>query len=96
MLTLIRTDSSQQDFQALVRLLDADLRLRDGEDHEFYAQYNKIDSIQQGIESALMEKRNGKAKKRIEIGKERLQLFRWDKSAAQTLTILEQVGRGEL
>ena len=46
MLTLSRTDSSNQDFQALVLLLDADLRIRDGEDHAYYAQFNKIDLIQ--------------------------------------------------
>ncbi len=46
MLTLIRTDSSQQDFQALVALLDADLRVRDGEDHAYYAQFNTIDQLQ--------------------------------------------------
>ncbi len=49
MLTLIRTDSSQQDFQALVALLDADLRVRDGEDHAYYAQFNKIDQLQQVV-----------------------------------------------
>ena len=45
MLELIRTDSANQDFVGLVRQLDADLRIRDGEDHAFYAQYNKIDKI---------------------------------------------------
>jgi GNAT superfamily N-acetyltransferase len=29
----------------LVKLLDADLARRDGEDHSFYAQFNKIDKI---------------------------------------------------
>ncbi len=45
MLTLQRTTSESPDFQALVVLLDADLRIRDSEDHAFYAQYNKIDTI---------------------------------------------------
>lgn len=45
MLTFLRTDSSHPDFVALVQLLDADLRVRDGEDHAFYAQFNKIDQI---------------------------------------------------
>ena len=40
-----RTDSGNADFIALVRLLDADLAIRDGEDHAFYAQFNKVDSI---------------------------------------------------
>jgi len=42
---LIRTDSLNSDFQELVKLLDADLRIRDGADHIFYAQFNKIDAI---------------------------------------------------
>ena len=45
MLHLKRTDSSDPDFISLVHLLDADLAIRDGEDHAFYAQYNKVDSI---------------------------------------------------
>ncbi len=43
--TLIRTNSDNPDFQKLVILLDKDLRIRDGEEHTFYAQYNKIDAI---------------------------------------------------
>src|SRR5512135_3277361 len=42
---IIRTDSTNADFIGLVRLLDADLAVRDGKDHAFYAQYNKIDAI---------------------------------------------------
>jgi putative acetyltransferase len=45
MITIIRTNSDNSDFQSLVIELDKDLRIRDGEDHAFYAQYNKIDSI---------------------------------------------------
>lgn len=45
MLNLIRTDSSNLNFQILVRELDADLKIRDGEDHAFFAQFNKIDKI---------------------------------------------------
>ncbi|HLP56851.1 MAG TPA: GNAT family N-acetyltransferase [Fluviicola sp.] len=45
MYQLIRTDSSNPDFQQLVRALDKDLAIRDGEDHAFFAQYNKIDQI---------------------------------------------------
>lgn len=46
MLTIIRTDSSHQDFRDLVVLLDAELHVRDGSDHAFYAQFNKIDKLQ--------------------------------------------------
>jgi GNAT superfamily N-acetyltransferase len=40
-----RTDSDNPDFQNLVALLDADLSIRDGAEHAFYAQFNKINSI---------------------------------------------------
>lgn len=41
MVQYVRTDSQNPDFSGLVRLLDADLAIRDGEDHAFYAQFNK-------------------------------------------------------
>ncbi|KQM78250.1 GNAT family acetyltransferase [Pedobacter sp. Leaf216] len=44
-LTLVRTDSDNTDFKSLVALLDQDLAVRDGEDHTFYAQFNKIYAI---------------------------------------------------
>lgn len=46
---LKRTDSADPDFIELVRHLDADLAERDGEDHSFYAQFNKIDKIKYAI-----------------------------------------------
>jgi GNAT superfamily N-acetyltransferase len=45
MVRIIRTNSEHRDFIALVRHLDADLAERDGKDHSFYAQFNKIDAI---------------------------------------------------
>ncbi|SKB31408.1 GNAT family N-acetyltransferase [Daejeonella lutea] len=45
MITLIRTESDNQDFRELVKQLDADLAIRDGSEHEFYAQFNKVDKI---------------------------------------------------
>ena len=42
MIEIIRTDSENKDFVELVRHLDADLARRDGDDHAFYAQFNKI------------------------------------------------------
>ena len=45
MIKLIRTDSDNRDFIALVKELDADLAIRDGNEHAFYAQFNKIDKI---------------------------------------------------
>lgn len=40
-----RSNSSNLDFPSLVKLLDKDLAIRDGADHSFYAQYNKLDKI---------------------------------------------------
>jgi putative acetyltransferase len=45
MFTTIRTDSYNKDFQMLVALLDKDLQVRDGEEHSFYDQFNKITNI---------------------------------------------------
>jgi len=45
MITIQRTNSENHDFIELVKLLDADLAKRDGEDHSFYAQFNTIDKI---------------------------------------------------
>lgn len=45
MARIIRTNSDNQVFVQLVKHLDADLAERDGEDHSFYAQFNKIDKI---------------------------------------------------
>lgn len=45
MITIFRTDSDNRDFQILVTLLDKDLSERDGEEHSFYAQYNKTTMI---------------------------------------------------
>ena len=49
MLKIIRTDSGNTDFQALVRLLDADLAIRDGDLHGYYAQFNKLDAIKNAV-----------------------------------------------
>ena len=42
MITLTRTDSSNPDFMALVKLLDAYLAEKDGQAHEYYNQFNTI------------------------------------------------------
>jgi putative acetyltransferase len=49
MLTLTRTDSANKDFIALVKHLDADLAAKDGDDHPFYAQFNKTNMIRHVI-----------------------------------------------
>jgi GNAT superfamily N-acetyltransferase len=45
MITYRKTNSSNTDFQKLVAELDADLKIRDGDDHDFYAELNKTDTI---------------------------------------------------
>lgn len=45
MLTYIKTTSDNIDFQYLVALLDEYLSIMDGDEHSFYAQYNKIDTL---------------------------------------------------
>ncbi|MBO9202168.1 MULTISPECIES: GNAT family N-acetyltransferase [Niastella] len=55
MTTFQRTDSNSIDFQDLVKLLDADLAIRDGSEHAFYAQYNKIVNIQHVVVCYLDE-----------------------------------------
>lgn len=42
---ITRTDSSNPDFRTLVALLDQELLVRDGEEHVFYASFNKLDNI---------------------------------------------------
>jgi putative acetyltransferase len=45
MIQLHRTDSDNPDFQSLVRLLDEYLAEKDGAEHSYYAQFNKLDKI---------------------------------------------------
>jgi len=45
MYTFNRADSSYEDFKKLVLLLDEELAQRDGEEHAFYDQFNKIENI---------------------------------------------------
>jgi len=49
MIRLIRTDSDSDDFIELVKLLDAELAILDGDEHVFYAQLNKTDKIKHVI-----------------------------------------------
>lgn len=42
---LLRTNSENNDFINLVKMLDAYLKVTDGNEHEFYNQFNKIDVL---------------------------------------------------
>ncbi len=58
-MNLIRTNSDNSDFRQLVALLDADLQIRDGAEHSFYAQFNKIDKIREVVIAYENEKAIG-------------------------------------
>ena len=49
MIYLQRTNSDHPDFIELVKLLDAYLAEMDGEEHAFYAQFNKLDKIKYAV-----------------------------------------------
>lgn len=49
MFQLLRTESQNPDFLALVNLLDKELALRDGQEHSFYAPLNSLDSIRHAV-----------------------------------------------
>ncbi|HEY5405578.1 MAG TPA: GNAT family N-acetyltransferase [Ginsengibacter sp.] len=45
MIKIVKTNSENSDFRYLVKFLDAELAQRDGAEHLFYAQLNKIDTL---------------------------------------------------
>ena len=100
MATLLRTDSSQPDFQALVRWLDDELHIRDGEDHAFYAQFNKIDLIRHVIVAYVDEVAVGCGAYKL-YGQDGVEIkrmfvrpeFRGQRIAEQVLTELESWAR---
>lgn len=51
-----RTVPGNEDFKALVALLDEDLKTRDGNEHAFYNQFNKIQTIRNVIVCYVDEK----------------------------------------
>jgi GNAT superfamily N-acetyltransferase len=55
MIVLQRTQSDNPDFRKLVAELDKDLRIRDGDEHAFFAQFNKIDMIRHVVIAYLGE-----------------------------------------
>jgi putative acetyltransferase len=59
MLTLSRTNSDNPEFHELVVLLDKFLKVTDGDDHAFYSQYNKVDTIKHVVIAHLDNKPAG-------------------------------------
>ncbi|MFP4846538.1 GNAT family N-acetyltransferase [Winogradskyella sp. PE311] len=45
MIKIIRTDAHHKDFKALVKQLDAYLKVTDGDEHDFYNQFNAIENL---------------------------------------------------
>jgi len=53
MITIKRTNSNDTDFQYLVRELDIELKVIDGDEHSFYNQFNKTDTIKYVLVAGL-------------------------------------------
>lgn len=56
MITTLKTTSENKDFIELVRHLDRYLAITDGDEHTFYNQFNKINTIKHVIVAYLDEK----------------------------------------
>jgi len=50
---IVRTTSENEDFRALVNALDRELAIRDGDEHAFYSQFNKLDTIKHAVVAYL-------------------------------------------
>jgi putative acetyltransferase len=46
---VIRTNHDNEDFRRLVTALDRELAIRDGDEHAFYSQFNKLDTIKHAV-----------------------------------------------
>jgi GNAT superfamily N-acetyltransferase len=55
LIKLHRTNAENEDFKSLVRALDKELAIRDGDDHSFYHQFNAIDAINYTLVAYLDE-----------------------------------------
>ena len=56
MLKLVRTNSENEDFIYLVNQLDAYLKITDGDEHDFYNQFNAINAIKYVVVAYLDQK----------------------------------------
>lgn len=56
MIKILKTNSEHQHFKDLVVLLDAYLKKIDGDEHEFYNQYNTIDTLKHTVVAYLNDK----------------------------------------
>ena len=53
MIMLKRTDSKNSEFIALVKKLDAYLKITDGDEHDFYNQFNGIEHLNHVVVASL-------------------------------------------
>jgi GNAT superfamily N-acetyltransferase len=56
MIRLVRTNSKDADFRLLVKQLDAELKITDGDEHEFYNQFNSIEEIKHAVVAYMENK----------------------------------------
>tara|TARA_B100000795_G_C22526881_1_gene333558 strand:+ start:190 stop:642 length:453 start_codon:yes stop_codon:yes gene_type:complete len=56
---IIRTDNKSLDFKSLIIELDAYLKITDGEDHQFYNQFNSLEKIKNVVVAYKNEKAIG-------------------------------------
>ena len=96
---LVQTNQTSKDFQQLVALLDAELAIRDGDDHDFYHQFNGIDALDHVVVAYLNNKAIGcgafkvRNKQQVEIKRMYvLPAARKKGCAAAILTALERWG----
>ena len=92
-----RVSSSNTDFVHLVKLLDADLAIRDGKDHDFYHQFNGLENLNKALVGYINSEPAacGAFKKfdnqRVEIKRMyTIEAFRGKGLASQILAHLEQ------
>ena len=50
---VVRTTSENEDFRTLVTALDHELAIRDGDEHAFYSQFNKLDTIRHAVVASV-------------------------------------------
>lgn len=48
-LTISRTNATNPDFRTLVKMLDKELAITDGDEHDFYHQFNGIDTLNEVV-----------------------------------------------
>ena len=59
MIRLLRTNSKNKNFIELIKSLDQELKIRDGDNHTFYNQFNKLENIHHVIVAFDNEKAIG-------------------------------------